>query len=289
MIIKDISIFFISIMVESIPFLLLGSIIAGILEEFISEDWIIKHIPKNKILASIFGIFLGIFIPACDCAVIPIAKKLKQKNIPTNVIVSFITASPVINPVVILASMYAFRFNLNYFILRTFLAIIISLILGVIVSKFAGENILNEEKFEQHHHHEKSKKGRIANIFSNILTEFMEILPFMVIGALIASIMQTIFSINIIHNISQNKYISTLILMVIAYLLSLCSTSDSFIAKTFVNITSNNSIIAFLLLGPMIDVKNTIVLMNSFNKKFVKTYILSTFIIIYIISVALPI
>ena len=77
---KDISIIFISIFFESLPFLLLGSIISSIIETYVSNETIAKIIPKNKILGSIVGIFLGFFLPACDCAVIPVSKDyLKRK------------------------------------------------------------------------------------------------------------------------------------------------------------------------------------------------------------------
>ena len=77
--IKDVSIIFISIFFESLPFLILGSLISAIIETFISNDTIAKLIPKNKILGSLVGVFLGFFIPACDCAVIPVSKRLVKK------------------------------------------------------------------------------------------------------------------------------------------------------------------------------------------------------------------
>ena len=100
--IKNISIIFISIFFESLPFLLLGSFISSLIEEYISKEKIAKLIPKNKVLGSIVGVVLGFFIPACDCAVIPISKKLIEKQVPLNVVISFMLASPIINPVVLL-------------------------------------------------------------------------------------------------------------------------------------------------------------------------------------------
>lgn len=76
---KDISIIFISIFFESLPFLLLGSFISGIIETYVSDEKIAQLIPKNKILGSIVGVCLGFFIPACDCAVIPVSKLLARK------------------------------------------------------------------------------------------------------------------------------------------------------------------------------------------------------------------
>ena len=73
---KNISIIFISILLEAIPYLLLGAIISAIIERYVSEETIAKRIPKNKVLGAITGVILGFFIPACDCAIIPVSKKL---------------------------------------------------------------------------------------------------------------------------------------------------------------------------------------------------------------------
>ena len=50
------------------------------------------------------SVFLGFFLPACDCAVIPVSKRLLKKKVPINVTISFMLASPIINPVVLLST-----------------------------------------------------------------------------------------------------------------------------------------------------------------------------------------
>ena len=97
-----------SIFLESLPFLLLGSLISSIIETFVSDETMARIIPRNKVLGTIVGIFMGLFIPACDCAVIPVSKRLIKKKVPLNVAVSFMLASPIINPVVLLSTYKAF-------------------------------------------------------------------------------------------------------------------------------------------------------------------------------------
>ena len=307
---KDIAIYFTTIMLEAIPFLLLGALISAIIEEFVSEERISKMIPKNRVLGSVVGIFLGLFIPACDCAVIPIAMRLKKKKVPTNVIVSFMLASPIISPVVLLSTFFAFGetekmlvFGLSMpklFVYRTIFGIIVALLVGIILDIVCKDSVLKEEKdiqhihnHEHHHHegcscshHEKETGalGRIRNIINIMYGDFMGIIGYMAVGALLAATMQILLPISNIGGIVQNKYVSTFIMMLLAFALSLCSTSDAFIARTFMNSLSKNSVLAFILLGPMIDIKNTIVLNKSFNKKFVITLVASIFIIVYIIS-----
>lgn len=314
---RDIAIYFTTIMLEAIPFLLLGALISAIIEEFVSEERISKMIPKNRVLGSLVGIFLGLFIPACDCAVIPIAMRLKKKKVPTNVIVSFMLASPIISPVVLLSTFFAFGetekmllFGLEMpklFVYRTIFGILVALVVGIILDIICKDSVLKEEIYEHHHHHhdhehihtcnhhhegcscsnhekETGLIGRVKNIINIMYGDFMGIISYMAVGALLAATMQILLPISNIGGIVQNKYISTFIMMLLAFALSLCSTSDAFIARTFMNSLSKNSILAFILLGPMIDIKNTILLNKSFNKKFVIVLVASIFITVYLIS-----
>lgn len=314
---RDIAIYFTTIMLEAIPFLLLGALISAIIEEFVSEERISKMIPKNRVLGSLAGIFLGLFIPACDCAVIPIAMRLKKKKVPTNVIVSFMLASPIISPVVLLSTFFAFGetekmllfgFEMpKLFVYRTIFGVVVALVVGIILDIICKDAVLKEEIYEHHHHHhdhehihtcnhhhegcscsnhekETGPIGRVRNIINIMYGDFMGIISYMAVGALLAATMQILLPISNIGGIVQNKYISTFIMMLLAFALSLCSTSDAFIARTFMNSLSKNSILAFILLGPMIDIKNTILLNKSFNKKFVIVLVASIFITVYLIS-----
>ena len=314
---RDIAIYFTTIMLEAIPFLLLGALISAIIEEFVSEERISKMIPKNRVLGSLVGIFLGLFIPACDCAVIPIAMRLKKKKVPTNVIVSFMLASPIISPVVLLSTFFAFGetekmllfgFEMpKLFVYRTIFGVVVALVVGIILDIICKDAVLKEEIYEHHHYHhdhehihtcnhhhegcscsnhekETGPIGRVKNIINIMYGDFMGIISYMAVGALLAATMQILLPISNIGGIAQNKYISTFIMMLLAFALSLCSTSDAFIARTFMNSLSKNSILAFILLGPMIDIKNTILLNKSFNKKFVIVLIASIFITVYLIS-----
>ena len=314
---RDIAIYFTTIMLEAIPFLLLGALISAIIEEFVSEERISKMITKNRVLGSLVGIFLGLFIPACDCAVIPIAMRLKKKKVPTNVIVSFMLASPIISPVVLLSTFFAFGetekmllfgFEMpKLFVYRTIFGVVVALVVGIILDIICKDAVLKEEIYEHHHYHhdhehihtcnhhhegcscsnhekETGPIGRVKNIINIMYGDFMGIISYMAVGALLAATMQILLPISNIGGIVQNKYISTFIMMLLAFALSLCSTSDAFIARTFMNSLSKNSILAFILLGPMIDIKNTILLNKSFNKKFVIVLVASIFITVYLIS-----
>lgn len=321
--IKNISIIFTSIFFESLPFLLLGAIISSIIETYVSNETIAKIIPKNKILGSIVGVFLGFFLPACDCAVIPVSKRLLKKKVPINVAISFMLASPIINPVVLLSTYNAFyRTNPEIFWYRLLFGIIIALLIGIIMGIIFGKkqviinNLLDDdndkcncskhknlevdEEFmdlvdeideddeDCHCHNDKHTKHSFKNDFSSICIhtsyDLFEVAKYLMFGALLASLVQVLLPRSILMIFNNNQVLSIIVMMIFAYLISLCSTSDSFVGKSLLSIFNESSIIAYLLLGPMIDIKNTIVLIGNYKKKFVWTLISIIFIVIFLIS-----
>lgn len=290
MTITDISIIFISIILEAIPFLILGVLLSSLIQEFVSEDTLKRLIPKNPFLGSIVGILMGFFIPTCDCAVIPVAKRLIKKNVPLNVCISFMLASPIVNPVSILSTIYAFRkvmpqmifYRIGFGILAAFLAgILISFISkkrNIVINGDADNNFCSCGGEYQ------NSDSHFWNIIWNSKEEFLGIMKYLIIGTLITTIMQFIISTTSLNLIVNNKIIQIIVMMLFAYIISLCSTADAFVGRTFLNQVSNSSILAFLLLGPMIDLKNTLVLSDNFEKKFVMKLLAILSIIILIVT-----
>ena len=295
--IKNIAIIFMSIFLESLPFLLLGSLISSIIETFVSDETMARLIPRNKVLGTIVGIFLGLFIPACDCAVIPVSKRLIKKKVPLNVAVSFMLASPIINPVVLLSTYKAFyATNPKMFWFRLLFGIIIAFVIGIVIGFIFKDvkvvNNLNDDddchchndECECHHHEDKTAKGRILSIIHHTEIDLFEVVKYLMFGALLASLFQVIIPRSILTTFNNSTLLSTLILMVFAYLVSLCSTSDSFVGKSLLNIFPGGAVLAYLLLGPMIDIKNTIVLLGNYNKIFTYTLIILIFIFVLFFS-----
>jgi hypothetical protein len=298
---KNIAIVFTSIFFESLPFLLLGAFISALIETFVSDETMVKIIPKNKFLGAIVGVFLGFFLPACDCAVIPISKRLLKKKVPLNVALAFMLASPIINPVVLLSTYTAFyRTNPNIFWLRFILGIIIAVVVSIIMSIIFGKKevivnrLLDDEDVHEcccqchkeghNHKHKRSFKEIIKSIVLHTAGDLFEVVKYLMFGALLASLMQTVVPRSILNFFTDSTIASIVVLMMFAYLVSLCSTSDSFVGKSLLPIFGQSSIIAYLILGPMIDVKNTIVLFGNYKKNFVITFISLIFILVFICS-----
>ena len=289
-IIKNIAIIFTSIFFESLPFLLLGSLISSIIETYVSDETLAKIIPKNKVLGCVVGILLGFFLPACDCAVIPVSKRLLKKKVPINVAISFMLASPIINPVVLLSTYTAFyNTNPEIFWYRLLFGVIVALVIGIIMGIVFGKkdvivNNIDECDNCHHHEHKHTLKNDLLSIVKHTAIDAFEVVKYLMFGALIASLVQVLLPRDMLMMFNNNKVLSIFVLMMFAYLISLCSTSDSFIGKSLLSSFSKTSIMAYLLLGPMIDIKNTFVLLGNYKKSFVITLITLIFIIIFICS-----
>lgn len=289
-IIKNIAIIFTSIFFESLPFLLLGSLISSIIETYVSDETLAKIIPKNKVLGCVVGILLGFFLPACDCAVIPVSKRLLKKKVPINVAISFMLASPIINPVVLLSTYTAFyNTNPEIFWYRLLFGVIVALVIGIIMGIVFGKkdvivNNIDECDNCHHHEHKHTLKNDLLSIIKHTAIDAFEVVKYLMFGALIASLVQVLLPRDMLMMFNNNQVLSIFVLMMFAYLISLCSTSDSFVGKSLLSSFSKTSIMAYLLLGPMIDIKNTFVLLGNYKKSFVITLITLIFIIIFICS-----
>ena len=270
---------FISMLIQGVPFILIGSFVSAIIQICISKDKLIKIFPKNIFLSCIIAAFAGLFFPICDCGTIPIVRALTKKKVPIAAGVTFMLAAPIVNPIAIISTIYAFQGMKSVVIYRIFAVIIIASSVGLIMqfSTKKDEDILksNEDIAEcncgfcdDNYEEDKSKLEKVKAVFIHTGDEFFNIGKFMIIGTFLSSIFQTTVSLNNMYIPNDNRS-SLLIMIGLAFLFSVCSTSDAFIAKGFLKQFSINSVMGFLVVGPMLDVKNTIMLFGSFKKKFV--------------------
>ncbi|MCT4634087.1 MAG: permease [Firmicutes bacterium] len=281
---------FLSIFLEAIPFILMGIVISAVIGTFVSEETIARIIPKNRLLGIVVAIMLGFFIPSCDCTVIPVARRLIKKGVPLYIAIVFMLVSPIVNPIVLGATTYAFyNTNPSMVIFRTIGGIFVAIVAGIIASFLVdGKSVLKEDIYTisscscgctSNH----NRKG-IKNLLIHIKDEFFGIGSYLIAGILIASLVQTFVPKDFFISMSSRSGYSIIVMMLFAYLISLCSTADSFVAKVFVNQMTEGSILGFLILGPMIDIKNTLVLLAGFKQKFVIYLLVIILFLVFCVS-----
>lgn len=289
---KNIYIKFISILIEGIPFILIGSFVSAIIQVCIKEEIFIKILPKNIFLSCIIAAFAGFLFPVCDCGTIPILRSITKKGVNIGVGITFMLASPIVNPISIMSTIYAFKGMQSVIIYRVVMGITIAIIVGLIIGCFYKNSIdiFNEKEesieceCELCNLENSTKIDKIKIIFIHTGNEFFYVGKFLILGIFLSSILQSILPVNNISAINDDKS-SLIIMMALAFLFSLCSTSDSFVSKSFLGQFSINSVMGFLIFGPMLDLKNVLMLMASFKKSFILKVVIITFLVTFIMLI----
>ncbi|AUZ41305.1 MULTISPECIES: permease [Bacillus] len=273
---------FISILIEAIPFILIGVILSGIIQMFVSEEMIARIVPKNRFLAVLFGALAGVLFPACECGIIPITRRLLLKGVPLHAGVAFMLTAPIINPIVLFSTYIAFGNRWSVVFYRGGLALAVSLIIGVILSYQFKDNQLLKPDEPGHHHHHGTLLQKLGGTLRHAIDEFFSVGKYLIIGAFIAAAMQTYVKTSTLLAIGQNDVSSSLVMMGLAFVLSLCSEVDAFIASSFSSTFSLGSLIAFLVFGAMVDIKNLLMMLAAFKKRFV--FLLITYIVVIVLA-----
>ncbi|WP_280768318.1 permease [Salipaludibacillus daqingensis] len=285
---------FLSIVIEAIPFILLGVFISALIQMYVSEETIQRFLPKNAVAALVPAAMLGAIIPLCECAIVPVVRRLIRKGMPLHVGVVFLVAAPILNPVVFASTFFAFRNNPTILYSRMGLAFVLSIIIGAIILKLFKNKpdqlrqTANMSLASHHVHVEgiqpQRKKAtiltQVRDTLYHAVDEFFMMGKYLILGAFIAALFQTFLDRSLLETIGSNEYSSTVVMMVFAYLLSLCSEADAFVASSFGNQFTDQSLVAFLVYGPMLDLKNTFMLFAFFKARFVIAFmIIVTFIV----------
>ncbi|CAM4150425.1 hypothetical protein AT575_01775 [Streptococcus penaeicida] len=274
---------FLSIIIEALPFVLLGTILSGCIEVFVTPDLVQKYLPKSKFPRVLFGTFIGFVFPSCECGIIPIINRFLQKKVPSYTAVPFLATAPIINPIVLFATYSAFGNSLRFLILRLLGAIIVAITIGSMLAFVLDEDILKEGDNHIHFHNYagESWPSRIYLALVHAIDEFFDTGRYLVFGTMIASAMQIYVPTRILTTIGHNPLTAILVMMLLAFILSLCSEADAFIGASLLSTFGIAPVLAFLLIGPMVDIKNLMMMTKAFKGKFIIQFIsLSVMVIV---------
>lgn len=287
--IHDIFTVFLSVVIEATPFLLLGSIIAVLIRNTTFVELVLKHIPKNPILGLPFSAALGSALPVCECGNMPIARSLVRKGLPSAYATTFLFSAPILNPAVFFSTWIAFRGQPTFIALR--------FVLGFIVAVSAGAYVLWQERrgvsiwkesctLPTVHQHGHSHKNTEISFSSQVFSEFFAIFPYLVAGALFTSLFQAYVPRDTFLGSDLGIATAILFMMIFAFIISVCSNTDAFLALGFTGIMPPSAILSFLVFGPMIDAKNILIYSRIFTGRGLLLISLLIFELVYILSLA---
>ena len=306
---------FLSLLVEAIPFLLLGVLLSGLLLLFIDERKLVAIMPRNPILGAFVGSVMGFLFPVCECGNVPVARRLLMQGVPVPVAVGFLLASPTINPIVIWSTWIAFRDQPEIVVMRIGFSLLIATIVACVFSlqsdprpmlqpAVARSLIILPDKTEQALEVEdkpfllqsgtfllgqsgqtlrmdatvlqaslvastnkKPLAERLSLLLENTVQELRELGGVLVLGSAIAAAIQVLIPREVILQLGQGPITSIAAMMLLAGLISICSTVDAFFALSFAATFTTGSLLAFLVFGPMIDLKGVGLMLSVFRPK----------------------
>lgn len=260
---------FISIILEAFPFLMLGVVISSLLQVSISEDRLSRIMPRNPVLGLLVASLIGVLFPVCECGMIPVARRLIQKGMPAYLGVTYMLSAPVVNPVVYFATASAFRNKPDMVIGRMGLAFAVAIAAGVLMLLLYKGNPLKLRATDLRGKEMPETKMTLAGWVEHLLNDFFDMTKYLLFGAFIASCLQVFVARSTLIGIGAHSWSSYPFMMGLSYMLSLCSTSDAFVAASFNGTFSKGPLLAFMVLGPMLDFKSTLMMFSAFRAKFV--------------------
>ena len=280
---------FLSILLEGIPFLLGGALLSGLLEEFLPQSLMTRLLPKNPRMAVIASGLLGLLFPVCECGIVPVVRRLMRKGLPVSCGITYMLAAPIVNPLVILSTLAAFRGQgaIEMTVLRFALGLSVAVLAGWVVTPISPASIVRSELLSSnesgHHHHHadpmRSLLDRLHNAAGVATRDFLDVAVYFVIGAGAASLFSTAVNQEIILPLASNPILSIASLMGLASVLSVCSTTDAFIAATLTTFPMTAKL-AFLVFGPMLDFKLLFLYSAAFSKRFILSLAVGLFLVI---------
>jgi uncharacterized membrane protein YraQ (UPF0718 family) len=304
----DFAFSFLSVLFEGVPFLLLGSIISGLVDVFVSSERISKLMPKNPIAAALMSGGLGLIFPMCECGSVIVIRRFIRKGLPLSCATAYMLGAPIVSPIVAISTWSAFSQAgpLTWTALRLGIGFAIAVGVALIVHRLSPEKILQPQSAN-------ARRGGLTMApaptgetqdFSTIVAgaslprklllaaqsataDFIDVGFFFVIGVAITSVFNTAISREVIEPFAASTPLAILSLMVLAALIALCSTTDAFVAWTFTAFAPQAKL-AFMLFGPLFDLKLFFLYGVIFRRSFVVKLAIGLFLVIFLLCWRLP-
>jgi uncharacterized membrane protein YraQ (UPF0718 family) len=315
---QDFALAFLSILYEGAPFILLGTLISGFIDVYLPAGTMERFLPKRRNLAIVVSGLLGAIFPVCECAVVPVIRRLVKKGLPVSCGITYMLAAPIVNPITALSTWKAFQGQGAGMMTcsRMLLGFLIAVAVGLVVSKLPPARVIKEKVLRSLNGHETSADlirdpahdhahdeccghdhahdhahdhhgdDRLVAAFRSAQKDFVDVGVYFAIGVSITALFNTGIAPGAawLDTLAGSLLGAPAALMALAFILSLCSTSDAFIAATLDKF-SWGAKLAFLTFGPMMDVKLLFLYQTVMTKRFIAVLAIALFFVIGAISI----
>jgi uncharacterized membrane protein YraQ (UPF0718 family) len=290
---------FLGIFFEALPFLLLGVLVSAALQAVAPRTLVGRLVPGGRLRGALAGGLLGTVLPVCECGVVPVARRLLDKGAPLPAALGFLLAGPAVNPVVFAATWTAFGPGLAA--ARLLGSLLVAVAIAWLYAlhprpasvlreaphpgcpRPAGEGSMAlTPAFPQ-----GEREHRAAATLMSAGDELLEMGRYLVLGAAAAAVLRTLVPGPALLALGQGPVVSVALMMVLAALLSICSVVDAFVALSLSGPVSSGAILAFLIFGPVVDLKSVLLYGAVFRWRTVAMMVLLLTQLVLLIGVAI--
>ena len=270
-----------SLLIQALPFVLVGALASALIEVFVPIGTLERLGALPRPLQLPAAALAGVAMPICECGSVPVARRLASKGLRPGAAVTFMLAAPVVNPVVIASTFVAYRGREAQWVMvggRFLLGLLVAVVVGWTVGAVSKDGLLKPNPEDRHAHPVElgRPEPRWRRFVLHMGNDFLFMGRYLVLGAMLAGLVQTFLPASWIAEVAALPVLSIVAMMLLASLLSLCSESDAFIAASFVQFGASAQL-AFLVFGPMVDLKLGALYAGTFRRGFLRTVVISAF------------
>jgi uncharacterized membrane protein YraQ (UPF0718 family) len=264
---------FVAIVVQATPFLVLGTLLSGAIAAYVPASFFERVLPKRAGLAVPVAGASGLLLPGCECASVPVAGGLMARGVTPAAALAFLLSSPAINPVVIVATFVAFPRDHVMALARLVASLITAVIVGWLWMRFGKTEWL---RIPRRSHPVDASRFTIFR--TTVGEDFLQAGGFLCIGAFAAAILNVAIPPAWLNAIASRPWLEVVALGLLAVLLSICSEADAFVAASLTQF-SLTARLAFLVVGPMVDLKLIALQAGTFGRAFASRFAPTTFVV----------
>ncbi len=258
----------ISVLIESLPFVALGVVLSIVVQVWVPAGVIERWMPRRAWARRAVMSLLGMFIPVCECGNVPFARGLLMRGFSVPDTLTFLIAAPIVNPIVIITTHQAFGWSDGILIARIVGGYLIANLIGWLYSRHPDPDGLLTDRFRDACDlvvHEPGGKWR--RTLAQFVIELREVMPALVIGSALAGAVQVLVPREALMAVGSNPALSIVAMMALAMIVSICSNVDAFFALSFASTFTPGAIVAFLLVGPLVDIKMLALMRTTFTTR----------------------
>jgi uncharacterized membrane protein YraQ (UPF0718 family)/copper chaperone CopZ len=262
---------------EMSPYLLLGFLIAGLLNGLFSTSWLKRQLGKPGWGSSIKAALFGVPLPLCSCGVIPTGVSLHKKGASKGATTSFLISTPQtgIDSILITYGMMGWA----YAIVRPIIAFITGILGGFFVDNFdKSQQEMKDAKSCEDCAVDTSQQHWFDRIFKYAFVEFLQdISRWLIIGLVLAAIISMLVPEQFFEDgILSEPIVSMLLVLVASIPLYVCATGSVPIAAVLLmKGISPGAAIVFLMAGPATNIATFTVIWNAIGKRMTIIYLAS--------------